>query len=399
MKLRLLALSLVPALVLASPAIAQCEMAQVTHSGGNYFEYFGQSVATAGTFAVVGGPRYGTPSSEAGVALIYKVASGVWSLDVSVQPSIPNSGDQFGRSVATDGTRVVVGAPFDDTGASNNGAIYVFRNDSGTWAREAKLTPGNSVANQQFGVSVAISGSRIAVGGPGASGGKVFTFTRSGTTWTAEATLTPSAAFSIGRCGHSVALDGNWLIAGAEESNPGSFGHPDGAAFLFQYTSSWAQHTTLTSPTTTAHARYGLSVSLSGTTAAVGAPWENSIGFDGGGHVHTYEYVSSAWSLQQTIAPYDVHENEYFGWSVSLLSDGLAVGSYLGDATGTDSGAAYFYKFNGTDWTQRARLIGSDSVSSDVYGSSVSISSSYAIVGAEGRDSYKGAAYLISRCP
>ena len=44
----------------------------------------------------------------------------------------PAEGDQFGESVAISGTRVVVGAIRDDTGATDAGSAYVYDLSSGT---------------------------------------------------------------------------------------------------------------------------------------------------------------------------------------------------------------------------------------------------------------------------
>ena len=78
-----------------------------------------------------------------------------------------NSAGRFGWSAAinSDGSRVAVGAPNDDTVASNAGAVYVIDGDNTTLF---KVSPADGVGNGQFGYALAMSsdGTRIAVGSP-----------------------------------------------------------------------------------------------------------------------------------------------------------------------------------------------------------------------------------------
>ncbi|HSH38019.1 MAG TPA: hypothetical protein VK993_04470, partial [Chthoniobacterales bacterium] len=98
-------------------------------------EEFGYSVAISGTRVVVGARRDNTGATSAGSAYVYDLGSGTPTVPVATLnnpgPGSANS-DEFGFSVAIFGTRVVVGAPFDDTGASNAGSAYVYDLSSGT---------------------------------------------------------------------------------------------------------------------------------------------------------------------------------------------------------------------------------------------------------------------------
>ena len=70
--------------------------------------------------------------------------------------------DNFGRSVAIDGSTVVVGANGDDSYAR---LAFVFRPTGGaTYAQVAKLTASDAASYDEFGYSVAIDGDTIVVG-------------------------------------------------------------------------------------------------------------------------------------------------------------------------------------------------------------------------------------------
>ena len=76
--------------------------------------------------------------------------------------------DMFGVSVSISGDTVVVGSCWDDIGAATDaGSAYVFyRNQGGpdAWGQVSKLTASDAAADDQFGISVSISGDTIVVG-------------------------------------------------------------------------------------------------------------------------------------------------------------------------------------------------------------------------------------------
>ena len=86
---------------------------------------------------------------------------------------------------------------------------------------------------------------------------------------------------------------------------------------------------------------------------------------------------------------------DYFGFSVSLSGDTLAVGAYIesSNATGvngnqsdnsaTRSGAVYIFTRSGTTWSQQAYLKASNTGAGDYFGHSVSLSGDTLAVGAK----------------
>ena len=88
-------------------------------------------------------------------------------------------------------------------------------------------------------------------------------------------------------------------------------------------------------------------------------------------------------------------DSAYFGYSVSISGDYAIVGAYGDDYNGPYTGSACIYKRIGTEWVQQAKLTASDGAASDYFGRSVSISNNVAIVGAPGKTSGKGSAYIF----
>jgi hypothetical protein len=92
-----------------------------------------------------------------------------------------------------------------------------------------------------------------------------------------------------------------------------------------------------------------------------------------------------------TEARSDGGASDTFGYSVAISGSTAVVG-----ATGKNSykGAAYVFVRSGATWTQQAELTASGAEPWDVFGNSVAISGSTALVGAYGKNSMTGAAYV-----
>src|SRR5262249_18294289 len=99
--------------------------------------------------------------------------------------------DFFGLSVALSGDTAVVGAPFDDVTALDQGSVYVFVRNGTGWSQQKKLTVLNPLVGDRFGTSVAISGDTVVAGALNNLGkGAAYAFVRSGADWTQQQKFT-----------------------------------------------------------------------------------------------------------------------------------------------------------------------------------------------------------------
>lgn len=130
---------------------------------------FGFSVALSGDTVAVGAPEHQT-----GAVYIFSRSGGVWSQQAARTANRP--ADAFGYSVALSNTMLVVGARTESRGGSGlnddppfatieaSGAVYVFTQSATSWSQLAYIKASNPDPFDQFGFSVAVSGSTIAVG-------------------------------------------------------------------------------------------------------------------------------------------------------------------------------------------------------------------------------------------
>ena len=126
-------------------------------------------------------------AGEAGAVYVFGRAGTVWAQDQYIKATNTGADDRFGRSVAlsSDGLNLLVGAALEDSSetgvlgiggdnaAVDSGAAYLYQRTFGTWKALAYLKASTTTAGDQFGNSVALSGtaSAIAIGAPRQGGG------------------------------------------------------------------------------------------------------------------------------------------------------------------------------------------------------------------------------------
>jgi hypothetical protein len=135
---------------------------------------------------------------------------------------------------------------------------------------------------------------------------------------------------------------------------------------------------------------FGSSVSVSGDTVVVGASKKDS----NSGVAYVFVRSGSSWIQQAKLTSSDIAIDDWFGDSVVVSGDTIVVG-----APGKDSvrGAAYIFVRSGTIWSQQAKLTPSDAADNDRFGGSVAISGDTVVVGASLKNSATGAACVFVR--
>ena len=137
------------------------QQAKIQASDKELSDLFGHSVSISGDglTAIVGARNEDTGGGDAGAAYIFTRSGVTWTEQAKIQASDKQAEDYFGWSVgiSSDGNTAIVGAYFEDTGASNAGAAYIFVRSGSTWTEQAKIQASDKQANDIFGYSVSIS--------------------------------------------------------------------------------------------------------------------------------------------------------------------------------------------------------------------------------------------------
>jgi len=378
------------------------EQDKLLASDGAATDCFGVSVSIDGDYAIVGAPWDDDNGVYSGSAYVFKRDGTAWTEQVKLLPSDGAADDWFGMSVSIDGDYVIVGAVWDDDNGDDSGSAYVFKRDGTAWTEQVKLLPSDGAADDMFGLSVSISGEYAIIGAyhdddNGVDSGSAYIFTRSGTTWTEQAKLLASDGAADDWFGNFVSIDGDYAIVGAPWDDDN--GVDSGSAYVFKRDgTAWTEQAKLLPSDGAADDWFG-SVSIDGDYVIVGAVWDDDNGVYSGS-AYIFKRSDTVWTQQAKLLASDGAEEDIFGMSVSIDGEYAIVGAPNDDDNGDGSGSAYVFKRSGTTWTEQAKLLPSDGAADDLFGFSVSISGDYAIVGAyldddNGEDS--GSAYVFEK--
>jgi len=346
----------------------------------------GAAVAVSGTTVVVSAV---SASGNNGKAYVY-TSSG--TLTASIVPSVKEGGDFFGnRAVDISGTTLIVGAP--DHGAV--GGAFVFDNTSGTtWQQVADLANADSNTGDGTGAAVAVSPFGAVAGAPAHDGvGRAYLFPKP-PPWHPIIGLEAADTASGDNFGAALSMTATTVLAGApDHSGMGSayvFAQTPNAPYTQAAVRAGGNYVyerpaELEGSDTTTGDHFGASVSIDGTLAIVGAP-----GHGGSGSAYVFAETGTTWSQLAELKGSETAAGDNFGASVSISGTSAVVGAPDHGA----QGSAYVFVDSGGTWTQAAALTGSDTASGDGFGASVSISGALAVVGAPSHGG--GKAYLFS---
>jgi hypothetical protein len=228
----------------------------------------------------------------------------------------------------------------------------------------------------------------------------------------------------------SVDIDGDRIIVGGygessnatgvngdQENNQAGY---SGAAYIFRRTGElWQQEAYLKASNTDPTDAFGLSVSISGERALIGAVQEDSNATDVGGidsdnslensgAAYVFSRKSGDWAQEAYLKASNTDPGDVFGTSVSIEGDSIVIGArgessnasgVNGDQTNNlvgGAGAAYLFEYQNQEWETVAYLKALNPAENDQFGRSVSISDQGIVVGATFGGS-GGAAFVYGR--
>jgi len=254
-----------------------------------------------GASAGVNGDQASDGAEDSGAVYVFERDLSNWIQTAYLKASNVGAGDAFGRAVAVQGDRLVVGAPYEDSAASgvngdqtddslvSSGAVYVFRRRAagGTgprWVQEAYLKADEPAVGQDFGRNLALDAGRILVGSRFTG---AYLFERAGGNWSLRQRILPPSYDPLDEPGFNVALRGDLIVIGAPLEDGSATGvngdgsddesHSAGAAYLFVESGpSWLPMAYLKASNTQSEQYFGVTLALDGERVLVGATGESS---------------------------------------------------------------------------------------------------------------------------
>ena len=393
------------AIVTTAPAdTTWVQQVKLLASDGVAGDDLGRSVVNQGDYALVGAPFDDDNGTDSGSVYIFKRDGENWTQQTKITASDNNAGDWFGWTASIHGEYAIIGAYHDDANGMESGKAYIFKRNGTSWTEQTRLFAPDGFMLQRFGISVSINGDYAIVGAQGDNSftGAAYIFLRDiDGFWTPGPKLTASDGASQDWFGNSVSISGDYVILGAPGNNEKAF--DAGAAYIFKRTDmyTWTELTKLTATDAATGDKFGRSVWISGDYCLIGAIYNDANG-TGSGSAYMFKRNpnTDTWSQQAKLTASDGAQSDHFGYSVSIDDNYAIVGAIASDANATDSGSAYIFKRNGTNWMEHIKLSAPDGQVNDWFGISVCISGEYVIAGANGNDdngAQSGSAYMFKR--
>ncbi|MDD3375569.1 MAG: FG-GAP repeat protein, partial [Candidatus Omnitrophica bacterium] len=218
-------------------------------------------------------------------------------------------------------------------------------------------------------------------------------------TWGQEQKLLAFDSAAQDSYGYAVAISENTAVVGSPYDDDN--GNNSGSVYIYtKNAGTWVYSQKIKESNAIDY--FGQSVAISGDVIAVGAPLDDENGMNAGAAYIFKKNASGIWVKINKIIASDGAAGDEFGAAVSVFGDIAVVGAYLHDDTSDDCGAAYIFKENasGTSWSQVDELLANDGAENDYFGSSVSVFGDIAIVGAHRDDdngSNSGSAYIFKK--
>jgi len=370
-------------------------------SDGEEDDYFGAAVSVSSDVCIIGADGDDDKGADAGAAYIFWFEDPNWVEEAKLTASDGQEYDYLGWSVSVSGDVCIVGARGDDDNGLASGSSYVFRFDGGQWIEEAKLTASDGTTWNNFGWSVSIYGNVCIVGAKndyanGDGSGSAYIFRFDGGQWIEEQKLTASDAQANDFFGWSVSINSHVCLVGARGDDEFA-----GAAYVFRHSGpNWVEEAKLVASGRAENDWFGTSVAIDGEVCIVGAVGDDDDGQQSGS-AYVFRFSGDSWIEEAKLTASDGTYYDVFGESVSIRGNVCAVSAPRNDDNGDESGSAYIFRFADPNWVEEAKLTAFDGEEYDYFGSSVSIDSGTAVVGADGKEWNTGGAYLyaVEMCP
>ncbi len=315
------------------------------------------SLSSDGNRVAIGASGNNGSATGSGHVRVYDWSNGNWIQvggDIDGEAIDDYSG--FLISLSSDGSRIAIGARFNDENGSNAGHVRVYDWLNGSWVQVGGDIDGEAAGDYSGAVSLSADGSRVAIGahGNGNDAGHVRVYDWSNGNWVQVGGDIDGEALedhSGDKNSVSLSSDGSRIAIGAR-SNDGN-GVNAGHVRVYGWSNgNWVQVGGDIDGEAAGDNSGSVSLSSDGNRVAIGASGNDGNG-TGAGHVRVYDWSNGSWV--QVGGDIDGEAaGDSSGYSVSLSSDGsrVAIGAAQNDGNGTSAGHVRIYDLLNGNWVQ-----------------------------------------------
>jgi serine/threonine protein kinase len=315
---------------------------------------------------------------------------------LTVTDPTPQVSEKFGFVIAATETSLVVSNQFDDAAGDHTGSVFVF--DIKTGALTTTIPNPSPDYDDHFGQGMAASNSRLVIGAPwddtdGLQSGIAYLYDLIGNKLAEFHNPNPAGPLNSDWFGlHSTGAGNNVVICSPGEDFAGQ--EDSGVAYLFD--TSGGLLATIENPSPDAYDSFGSAVASSGSEIFISAPWDDTLGTNAG-TVYVFDGAGEfTGRVIENPAPGVDGEGDRFGSRITATENQLLVAAWTADQGATDAGAVYL--FDAATGNLLQTFVNPSPDAADLFGSAISFVDGWVAIGARAEDAHAtngGIVYLF----
>ncbi|RZG12851.1 hypothetical protein EXT47_20495 [Pseudoalteromonas sp. CO342X] len=393
-----------PSLALVIACQSMAVQQKLLADDGKAEDQFGYSVAIDGTTALVGAHKVdANTSQDIGAAYLYTLGASGWQQQAKLIAQPANAGDTLGGNVALKNNIAMLGAINRDDRGENAGAVFAFERTENSWVQKQILTANDAKAGDAFGQSIALTEQFLVIGAPHSDAphkdsGSAYVYERENNSWHFQSKLTARDGADGDLFGISVAIDGDTILVGADLNDEKA--EKAGAVYVYQFDGKkWNSQAKLMANDGGNTDIFGVRVAIFGDTALISARRDDidGIGKDAGS-AYLFERTNDKWTQTQKLVAPDAKADDRFARGVALSKDMAFITAMHHDEKGNNAGALYLYKKQQGQWQYASKVFANDAAPEDRFGWNIAVSNNTAIIATphcDDKGEGSGAAYIL----
>jgi len=306
--------------------------------------------------------------------------------------------DRFGKSVALSNNWLVIGANRDDDSGDNSGSIYLYEYENSEIISEHKIIPYDGDDNDYFGKALALDGQWLAVTSlyddiNGEKSGSAYIYKLEDNQWNFHSKLDPDDGAPLDRFGYSIDIHDDTIVIGSVYDD--DYGQNSGSVYVYELNDDiWTFKSKLNSVYQLEEDFFGVSVAVHGNIIAVGSVYDDN-GGNNAGSVSIFKNENNTWIEYSILTATDSQDYDFFGNAIDLNNQRLAIGAFHDDNIYQNSGSVYIYNIN-ENIEFSYKISAYDESINDNFGQSISIYENFLAAGSINDDNgtNSGALYI-----
>jgi len=181
--------------------------------------------------------------------------------------------------------------------------------------------------------------------------------------------------------GRYLSIQNEDLFIGAHQDDVN--GYASGSVYIFrldELTGNFIEHQKIVPEDGDVEEFFGYSIDINDNFAIIGSHHDSDFG-GSSGSAFILKRENDLWSIHKKILPSDPKAGDEFGKAVSMTANNLAIGSFLDDDQGTNSGSVYLFNFDEDDWIEYQEINPLDAEAYDQFGNFLSLEEDHLVVG------------------